>query len=126
MKKDSNSPGNEDCHYSGDYQPIDFADEFLAPYFHVGNVIKYIVRHEKKGGKLDLEKALWYLNRLCNIVEPKSVYGSLCIHKMRIDNYTLEHIVRETVMGYYSSAYVLLKEYIKSNTGDENDKKRKN
>ena len=29
-----------------------------------GNIIKYILRYEKKGGVEDLEKARWYLNRL--------------------------------------------------------------
>lgn len=31
--------------------------------FHLGNVVKYILRHEAKGGLQDLEKALWYLAR---------------------------------------------------------------
>jgi hypothetical protein len=29
-----------------------------------GNVIKYLWRYENKGGKVDLEKAEWYLKRL--------------------------------------------------------------
>lgn len=32
--------------------------------FHLGNVIKYILRHNKKGKPLeDLKKARWYLDR---------------------------------------------------------------
>ncbi len=32
--------------------------------YHLGNVIKYILRAEKKGEKLeDLRKSRWYLNR---------------------------------------------------------------
>lgn len=30
---------------------------------HLANVVKYVLRHEHKGGKQDLEKALWYLQR---------------------------------------------------------------
>lgn len=30
----------------------------------VANVIKYLWRYEKKGGKKDVEKAKWYLDRL--------------------------------------------------------------
>lgn len=29
-----------------------------------GNVLKYLWRYEKKGGKEDLDKANWYLTRL--------------------------------------------------------------
>ena len=32
--------------------------------FAAGNVIKYIIRYEDKGGVVDLEKARWYLDRL--------------------------------------------------------------
>lgn len=30
--------------------------------FHLGNVIKYVWRHESKNGIEDLKKAQWYLN----------------------------------------------------------------
>ena len=32
--------------------------------FAAGNVVKYIIRYEEKGGVVDLEKARWYLDRL--------------------------------------------------------------
>lgn len=32
--------------------------------FHEGCVLKYLARWKEKGGKEDLEKALWYLQRL--------------------------------------------------------------
>lgn len=38
--------------------------------FNLGNVLKYCFRHDRKGGKRDLEKARWYLNR-----EIERVYG---------------------------------------------------
>jgi len=34
-----------------------------------GNVIKYVMRYERKNGIEDLYKAQWYLNRLIDIVE---------------------------------------------------------
>jgi hypothetical protein len=34
--------------------------------FHLGNVVKYILRHGDKGGLQDLEKAAWYLAREIN------------------------------------------------------------
>ena len=37
---------------------------WLGLNFHLGNVVKYILRSEHKGNELeDLEKAAWYLNR---------------------------------------------------------------
>ncbi len=34
-----------------------------------GNVIKYVMRYERKNGIEDLYKAQWYLNRLIDIIE---------------------------------------------------------
>ena len=34
-----------------------------------GNVLKYLWRYEKKGGKQDLDKANWYLTKLRSILE---------------------------------------------------------
>ena len=31
--------------------------------FNLGNVVKYVLRHEEKNGLEDLKKAQWYLNR---------------------------------------------------------------
>jgi hypothetical protein len=36
---------------------------------NTGNVIKYICRWKKKNGLQDLEKAMWYLQRLINHVK---------------------------------------------------------
>jgi len=47
-------------------EPVDVIEDWDLP-FHLGNVIKYISRYRDKGGKSDLEKAQWYLNRfVCN------------------------------------------------------------
>jgi hypothetical protein len=38
--------------------------------WHLGNVLKYIARHELKGDELgDLKKAQWYLNRRIALME---------------------------------------------------------
>lgn len=36
-----------------------------------GNILKYIWRHENKGGVEDLKKAMWYLNKLIIICDDK-------------------------------------------------------
>lgn len=35
--------------------------------FAQGNVIKYVTRYKKKNGVEDLQKALWYLNKLIQL-----------------------------------------------------------
>lgn len=64
---------DEDCatnpgHYNqGTIQPWDFIlDHNLG--FLEGNVVKYIVRYKKKGGREDLLKARTYLDKLLEIV----------------------------------------------------------
>jgi hypothetical protein len=52
-------------HYGGDntYEAIKVIEHYNLD-FHLGNVLKYIVRADKKGKELeDLRKAQWYLNR---------------------------------------------------------------
>ena len=51
-------------HYQSDagIEVIDVIEAFNLTY-HEGNVLKYLLRWRKKGGKQDLLKAQWYLNR---------------------------------------------------------------
>ena len=52
-------------HYGGDntYEAIKVIEYYNLD-FHLGNVLKYILRADKKGKELeDLKKAQWYLNR---------------------------------------------------------------
>ena len=49
-------------------EAIDVIDAFTADLtgsdaFYIGNAIKYILRHNHKGGKEDIDKAIWYLSR---------------------------------------------------------------
>jgi hypothetical protein len=60
-------------HYSRlSIEPIDVIEDWKLP-FHLGNVVKYIARHQDKGGKKDLEKAKWYLERYMDNYEDKVV-----------------------------------------------------
>lgn len=56
------APGNEDGHYAGKIQPIEYLESVL-PDFLLGNVVKYLCRHRAKNGREDLLKAAWYLER---------------------------------------------------------------
>jgi hypothetical protein len=55
---------NQPSHYkSGGMESIDVIEAFNLS-FHLGNVVKYVLRSGKKdNAKLDLEKAKWYLER---------------------------------------------------------------
>jgi hypothetical protein len=50
-------------------QPIDFISEAVGPGFIVGNVIKYVLRYDKKNGVEDVKKALRYCEFLINMLE---------------------------------------------------------
>lgn len=62
MKEQVNNPS----HYGGAGNPLE-AINIIEHYklgFCLGNVVKYILRSDKKGNrKQDLEKAVWYLKR---------------------------------------------------------------
>lgn len=61
---------NKPAHYThSDVEPIDIIEAWKLP-FHLGNVVKYIARHEHKGNSLkDLKKARWYLDRYIKLLE---------------------------------------------------------
>lgn len=64
---------NHPPHYKSDsgIESIDVIEGFGLN-FHLGNVIKYILRHDKKGKPLeDLRKAKWYLDREIEKMESK-------------------------------------------------------
>ena len=66
------APGNEDNHYRGEIQPIDFIEDQQLG-FHEANIVKYIARWKDKGQKQDLYKVAWYLNRLIKFVEKHGI-----------------------------------------------------
>jgi hypothetical protein len=53
-------------HYKMKIQPIEYIEANKLDY-HEANVVKYISRHRNKNGKEDIEKAIWYLNRILEI-----------------------------------------------------------
>ena len=62
---------NHPQHYGGDntYEAIKVIEHYSLD-FHLGNVLKYILRADKKGNELeDLKKAQWYLNRKIEYIE---------------------------------------------------------
>jgi hypothetical protein len=57
---------NHPNHYGGEnnvYEAIKIIEAHDLNFVE-GNVIKYLLRYKKKNGFEDLEKALWYMNRL--------------------------------------------------------------
>lgn len=68
--EETNDPVNHPSHYcQGGLESIDVIKAFTADLkgeqaFCAGNAIKYILRFSHKNGKEDIEKAIWYLNRL--------------------------------------------------------------
>lgn len=64
---------NHPQHYGGDtpYEAIKVIEAWGLN-FHLGNAVKYISRAGKKGNKEeDLKKALWYIQRELDKMEPK-------------------------------------------------------
>jgi hypothetical protein len=55
---------NHPAHYNRGGFACDDIIEAFGLGFRLGNVVKYVLRHDKKGNPLrDLEKARWYLDR---------------------------------------------------------------
>ena len=60
---------NHPKHYQGNVECIDAIEAAIQGLegmeaMCTGNAIKYLWRWKKKGGRQDLEKARWYINRL--------------------------------------------------------------
>lgn len=61
---------NHPSHYTyAGIEVIDVIEGFRLPY-HLGNVVKYVLRHRHKGTPVqDLKKARWYLDRYIQRLE---------------------------------------------------------
>ena len=66
----ANDPVDHPPHYTqGDIEVIDAIEDWKLGY-HLGNAVKYMVRADHKGKRLeDLKKAAWYLSREIERVE---------------------------------------------------------
>ncbi len=71
---------NHPSHYrsKNGVESIGFVEEFISELtgwraFFTGNVLKYMVRWNKKNGVEDLKKAKWYLERLISKIEAEGV-----------------------------------------------------
>ena len=53
---------NHPPHYTAHPSGIEVIEITKHMNFPLGNVVKYVLRHEHKGGLEDLKKARWYLN----------------------------------------------------------------
>jgi hypothetical protein len=63
---------NQPAHYqSALIEVIDIIDGFHLD-FYEGNVLKYLLRHNRKDGIYDLKKAKWYLDRLIKMKEERA------------------------------------------------------
>jgi len=65
---------NNPSHYQGKTEVIEIIEQLTegmegSKAYRLGNVIKYIFRHEQKGGLVDLKKAAWYLDRTIDELE---------------------------------------------------------
>lgn len=76
---------NHPSHYTaGKYEVIDVirdacrGDQYEG--YLRGNVIKYIMRYDKKNGAEDLRKARWYLDELISTIEGKGGDADGYIH----------------------------------------------
>ena len=63
---------NHPDHYQGNqFEVIDIIEDFGLG-FHLGNVVKYVLRAGKKDATVqELEKAKWYLDRYINTLKEK-------------------------------------------------------
>ena len=64
MDRPTKETVNHPAHYQGNrFEVIDIIEDYNLN-FHLGNVIKYVLRADKKNNRVeDLKKAAWYLSR---------------------------------------------------------------
>ena len=87
-----NSPGKGRSHYDIAIQPIEY---FASAYKQAisANIIKYAMRHLKKNGKEDLEKARWYTDWLMRAHKATPVSSKEFIRANELEDEVAEIIV---------------------------------
>ena len=97
------SPGSDDSkidyppHYTySEIEPLDVIEAWRLGY-HLGNVVKYLARHQRKGTPLeDLKKARFYLDRVIVLWGRRP---ELADDPRALTTAELEEIVREASTG---------------------------
>ena len=111
-KTDTDDEVNNPKHYTGRKADLEciMCTELMPPI--AANAFKYVWRWDDKGNKTEyLEKALWYLNRACEIgcVEPASSQKTQHIMLEIIDSSDFDEwhklILSQIINGYYVGAY---------------------
>ena len=72
MSDDINNPS----HYQGKVEAIESIEaamscEAFKGYLQ-GNIMKYVIRYQRKGGVKDLKKAQWYTSKLIDTIEKEN------------------------------------------------------
>ena len=87
-----NSPGKGRSHYEMAIQPIEYyASEYKQAI--AANIIKYAMRHQRKNGKEDLEKARWYADWLARSHNSRSFTSKEFIQANELEEEVGEIIV---------------------------------
>jgi hypothetical protein len=73
QKMSKEDPVNKPSHYNqGKFEVIEIIEDQKLDY-HLGNVLKYVLRSRYKGKELeDLKKARWYLDRKIEKIEKQN------------------------------------------------------
>lgn len=93
--------------------------------FYVGNVVKYLLRAEKKNKLEDYKKALYYLIFLENFYNPKINNFTLSILDsvlMSIQNEDLRKCTQRVFEHKFEVAYKILEKYIKEKENEQTTK----
>lgn len=115
--KHYNACGEPDDEGSVPFEPIKVIEGFgLSWGFCLGCAVKYILRAPFKGSEReDLEKALWYLDRLASRIGQKRVrcYHSDVARAWKLDS-RLENVVMRISCGQPRPAANELREYLEA------------
>lgn len=112
---------NHPAHYlANGVEVIDFIESHKLG-FSDGNAVKYLVRAGKKNPDTeieDLEKALWYIDRLCAKYEKREFPKNKIT--ISVDDLTKAHeltekvneVITSIIFGWYDTAFAKLTAYI--------------
>jgi hypothetical protein len=101
-----NNPVEPDHYKIGGIETIDIIASKLTHEgfkgYMKGNILKYIIRYENKGGSEDLRKAGWYLDKLTDIVDSEEKKESHDLDAMKNSKHKHKYDVPRLPEGVYS------------------------